>query len=68
MPRLDDSALDEVRYSPVCAHCARLLDGPARKCEAFATIPRTIWQGENKHRVPFDGDGGKTYVPKAQKV
>lgn len=67
MPRLDDSALDETRYSPVCAHCARLTDGVARSCEAFTKIPSAIWNGENKHRVPYQGDAGKTYLPKPSK-
>lgn len=65
MPDLDDSALDVVRYSPVCAHCARLTSGIERTCEAFTErIPDAIWSGKDKHRSPVKGDGGKTYKPK----
>lgn len=64
MPELDDSELDIVLFSPICTHCARLIDGAAKRCEAFEKIPAPIWDGDKDHRSEYPGDGGKLYRPR----
>ena len=56
---LDDSPLDIIRYSPICARCANLTDGPGHKCKAYPErIPDVIWNGKNKHVASYTGDHG----------
>lgn len=41
-----------------CLFCAHW-NHPGRTCAAFPVrIPDAIWNGENDHRSPVDGDGG----------
>lgn len=63
---LDDSELNEVIYSPVCARCKNLLDGVRYKCKAFNEIPREIWDGKNKHTAPYTGDHGIQFEAKTK--
>lgn len=48
----------EIRqYSPVCLFCKHLTG--FRTCKAFPEeIPLEIWNGENKHTEPYEGDHG----------
>lgn len=48
---------DRVFPSWVCSFCSRLRDIDKKKCDAFPrTIPDVIWDGENDHTEPFEGD------------
>ena len=59
---LDDSSLYKVIYSPVCAKCSNLTDGPGHKCKAYdERIPDEIWDGKNKHTASYTGDHGILY-------
>lgn len=62
--KIDDSELLEVIYSPVCARCQNLIDGPAHKCRAFDKIPQEIWDGKNKHTAAYPGDHGIRFEAK----
>lgn len=55
---LDDSELNKIIYSPVCARCANLTSGPDHTCKAYKRIPDKIWNGEDDHKSPFPGDNG----------
>ena len=48
-------------YSPVCTYCRHAHRDQLRACDAFpaeASIPLPIWQGENGHVAPYQGDNG----------
>lgn len=61
---IDDSAHAHLYYSPVCAHCRHLDETTRFKCAAFPDgIPFAIWDGENPHTGPVDGDHGITFEP-----
>jgi|GEM_PF-1409652 len=63
---IDDSAHEHLYYSPVCAHCRHLDETTRFKCAAFPDgIPFAIWDGENKHTSPVDGDHGIRFEPLA---
>lgn len=58
---LDDSELEKVIYSPVCAFCVHY--NPTRDnfrcCEAYPDgIPAAIFEGRNDHTRSFPGDHG----------
>jgi hypothetical protein len=58
-----DHDLELSKYSD-CATCARLTDVAGRACEAFPRgIPLAIWHGEQSHKEPIEGDGGKVWEP-----
>lgn len=43
--------------SEVCTFCSRLRSFEKRRCDAYPRrIPDVIWEGENDHREPFEGD------------
>ncbi len=57
-------AEDIFGYSP-CMHCKHLHDGdeyledPFVSCDAFPDgIPGEIFEGENLHKEPYEGDNG----------
>jgi len=55
---IDDSELYIPEFSPVCTFCRHALP-EKRKCKAFSgDIPLDIWNGENDHTKPVDGDNG----------
>lgn len=65
-----DKSTKLVKYSPVCTLCKHLDIGPfleagAHRCEAFARIPDEIWQGDNDHTEPYEGDGGVRFEGRA---
>lgn len=48
--------------TPVCYGCTRYQGN--HRCVAFPDgIPDVVWNGENDHANPIDGDGGKQYDP-----
>ena len=53
---LDDSSLTYSNFSKVCCFCKHLI--APRRCQAFEEIPLEIWEGRDKHRGPYPGDGG----------
>jgi len=56
---LDDRGLDIKIYSPTCFYCKHLLSPENRTCEAFPNgIPLEIWNGDNDHTKPYEGDNG----------
>jgi hypothetical protein len=58
----DDKDISRESTSPVCSFCKRLRDQVDRKCEAFRTIPKSIWDGKIKHKEPYPGDNGLMFV------
>lgn len=62
-------AIDPVRpplYSPVCVLCAHHA-GKYRRCAAFTDeIPLEIWNGDNPHTAPYEGDHGLRFQPRAE--
>jgi hypothetical protein len=47
-----------------CPFCIHYANTPALRCQAFPEgIPREVLDGENDHRDPIPGDGGKRYTP-----
>jgi hypothetical protein len=55
---------EHVHYSVVCFRCANLTDGVDHRCRAFPDgIPWPIWDGENDHKAPYEGDHGIQFVP-----
>lgn len=55
---------------PQCMNCVHLSDNEdAFTCKAFpAGIPWKIISGEHDHRLPYPGDKGIRYTPKAAKT
>lgn len=70
---LDDSILDEIVYSPICAYCKHsfpaILIGYKfhNTCAAFPDgIPDEIWRGDNDHTKPYPGDNGIRFERKGR--
>lgn len=66
MAVFDDSIFENEVYSEVCLACKhfhRDSDTIDRHtCDAFPDgIPWPIWNGEHKHRTPYEGDRGIQY-------
>lgn len=60
---VDDTRFEVSVYSPVCLFCRHLQDADPDKrcCAAFkkpGSIPLDIWNGDNEHTEPVEGDGG----------
>jgi molybdopterin-guanine dinucleotide biosynthesis protein A len=61
---LDDRELAEMIHSRVCKLCkhfsiVRSIDSGKHVCDAFPDgIPDEIWQGDNNHSKPYQGDHG----------
>jgi hypothetical protein len=54
---IDDSDIHGNIFSPICAFCKH--QRPARTCAAFPQgIPAEIWNGQNDHTQPYEGDNG----------
>lgn len=50
-----------VEVYPVCMRCKHLKETNNRlECEAFNVIPLEIWQAENNHGKPLDGQENNT--------
>lgn len=59
---LDDSELYISVFSLTCHTCKHFTGGPGkRNCKAFKDIPLPIWESEEGHRKPYNGDGGIMY-------
>jgi len=64
MPILDDSSLSITNFSSICSLCERFKKRTEwRTCPAFPDkIPDAIWEGDNDHTQPVDGDHGLQFV------
>ncbi len=63
---IDDKIIHGNYYSSVCTHCENLHNEVLHTCEAFSLpdkIPDKIWNGEDKHTSPVNGDLGVMYTP-----
>lgn len=58
---LDDSLIQQLQVSPTCTYCKWFKS--FRVCRAFNYIPDDIWNYENMHRTPHDGDHGIQFEP-----
>ena len=58
---IDDREVYETLISPVCGDCKHLDLSGFRKCAAFDQIPDEIWEGKNKHILPYPDDKGIRY-------
>ena len=62
VPVTIDSELHILTYSPVCVFCKHQIR--QRECAAFGeAIPLEIWNGDNNHRQPYEGDTGIQFEP-----
>jgi len=59
---MEDTRLN---YSPVCMKCKHIIE--LDKCKAFDFIPEIIWNGENDHSEPYEGDNGIQFEPIEEK-
>ena len=62
-----DREFESLVYSPVCFWCVHLRDRDPerRRCAAFpeaGTIPLDVWNGDNLHTKPIEGDHGIQFV------
>ena len=55
---IDDRVFRIKIYSPTCLPCKNLISSKNRTCLAFNEIPLEIWNGDNSHTKPYEGDGG----------
>ncbi len=68
MSGIDDRILSLKPYSPVCGKCKHLRSMAFHTCDAFPEefpngIPDDIWEGEDDHTKPRDGDHGIRFEP-----
>jgi len=70
---IDDREFLTMKYSPTCFFCKHLQEANpvTRHCAAFpepGSIPLRVWNGDDDHLKPIQGDGGITREERSKSV